>query len=596
MNKMVCKISSMRRNFLGIRFVQAALLLFLATSSLAIGDDHFAVAVGPRDTLMILGPNGATAASLSVPTIAKPVKVGDTTFQVSYGRDANDLLTVILTPDPTEPQSLHFNVLSKNVDTDKQAVVTLTFSNSLNHVSIDPGYIGVVQVDSETLRRHLLTDESYPAPPASSEAPLTASTSPELAPRPSQANQAMPPLPVHQAMHQTAVASSGGLEPASSPVPPIYHSTPAIQSAQTQPSPAPMLRTSSVTTESVPPPSSMPSSSTSSTSTSLSRSEANSTGGANPSMDTDTANYQPPTKPPGIPLEVPASTSSQVNRLFWAEPVTPPGGSPPPVGLNEMKLIDVYGPVTVKTPDGAIKSGANGMTVPSGSTILTSDGGSAAVFIGGVNSARLLPNTNISVTQNLSGNVRHTNIDLRDGTVFSRVGRRPGEKEDYRVSTPEGVAAARGTEFANHRSNGHHYVYVVQGIVEMIVNGKTFKIIAGDGTVVGMGSIPPTQDEKTVLMGILNMLQQFNVDLNAILAKINGGTPLSDAEMKYFNAQLSQSIYLVNELGQLISGPTGVPLPYNYYTNEELRGIIPAVRRAINQEIQPFHIPPVTPF
>jgi hypothetical protein len=97
-------------------------------------------------------------------------------------------------------------------------------------------------------------------------------------------------------------------------------------------------------------------------------------------------------------------------------------------------------------------------------------------------------------------------------------------------------------------------------------------------------------------MGILNMLQQFNVDLNAILAKINGGTPLSDAEMKYFNAQLSQSIYLVNELGQLISGPTGVPLPYNYYTNEELRGIIPAVRRAINQEIQPFHIPPVTPF
>ena len=589
MNKMVGKISSMRRNFLGICFAQTSLLLLLAASSLAMGDDHFALAVGPRDTLMLLGPGGTTAAQLSVPTISKPVKVGDTSFQVSYGRDANDLLTVILTPDPTEPKSLHFNVLSKNVDTDSQAVVTLTFSNNLNHVSIDPGYLGVVQVDSETLRRHLLTDESYPAPPPSSEAPLTAATSPELAPRP---RPSPPPAPVHR----TLVAS----EPAAShPVPPLYHSTPAIQPIQTPSSPAPMLRTSSVTTESVPPPSST-SSSASSANTSASSPEVNSMAGAG-QLDTNTANYQPPTKPPGIPLQVPSSTSSQVNRLFWAEPVTPPGGSPPPVGLNEMKLVDVYGPVTVKTPDGAIKQGANGMTVPSGSTILTSDRSSAAVFIGGVNSARLLPNTNVSVTQNLSGSVRHTMIDLRDGTVFSRVGRRPGEKEDYRVSTPEGVAAARGTSFADHRGkdgsgNYHHYVYVVEGIVEMVVNGNTFKIIAGNGAVMGMGSIPPTQDEKTVLMGILNMLQQFNVDLNAILAKISGGTPLTDAELKYFNTQLDQSIYLVNELGQLINGPTGVPLPYNYYTNEELRGIIPAVRRAINQEIRPFGVPPVTPF
>jgi hypothetical protein len=254
-------------------------------------------------------------------------------------------------------------------------------------------------------------------------------------------------------------------------------------------------------------------------------------------------------------------------------------------------------------PDGTTKAGENGMVVPSGASVKTDDkGSSAAIFIGGVDSARLLPGTDVSVTQSLRGVVRHTNINLREGTVFSRVGRRSGEKEDYQVSTPEGVAAARGTEFADHRSRDrsghyHHYVFVVKGIVALIVNGNTFKIIAGNGQEVGMGSVPPTQDEKSVLMQLLQILQQFNVDLNAILDKLNGGPGgLTAAEIQYYNTQLAQSIYLIDELNQLIVGPTGIPTPYDYLTTQQLRGIIPPVRNAVNQELEPYGTQPVTPY
>jgi hypothetical protein len=573
MNKMVCKISSMGRNFPSIRFCLPPLLLLLATSSLAMGGDRFAVAVGPRDTLAIFAPDGSRVAELAVPTISRPVKIGNTTFQVSYGRDANDLLTVILTPDPTGPQSLHFNVLSKNIDTDQQAVVTLTFSNRLDHVAVDPGYLGIVQVDSRTLRHRELADESYPAPPVSSGAPLMARTSPELAPR-----------EIPSSSSQASASSSSSTESASGP-------------RMSPSTPAPLLRTSPVTTESVP-----PSSPVSATASSSSMSPEANASEEMASQGTAQGTYQPPSKVPGIPLQVPKSTKAEVTRLYWSEPITPPDGHAPPIAIDEMKLVNVQGTVTVGMPDGTTKVGENGMVVPSGSSLLTADKASAAVFIGGVNSARLLPGTDVSITQNLDGAIRHTKIDLREGTVFSRVGRRPGEKEDYTVSTPEGVAAARGTEFADHRSKDdsghyHHYVYVVKGIVEMIVNGKTFEIIAGNGRAVGMGSIPPTQDEKTVLMALLEILQQFNVDLNAILARLNGGSGgLSTAEYNYFNQQLGQSIYLVDELNQLIVGPTGIPSPYDYLTDEELRGIIPAVRRGVDQEIQPFGTPPVTPF
>ena len=134
-----------------------ALICFAAVSSLAWGNDRFAITVGARDKLVIFGPKGERAAEFPVPSIAQPVTIGDISFQVSYGRNAKDQLTAILTPSSTAPVDLHFNVMGKSVDADK-AVVTLIFSSNLKSVDIDPGYGGRVEVNSRRVR------PSHPSP------------------------------------------------------------------------------------------------------------------------------------------------------------------------------------------------------------------------------------------------------------------------------------------------------------------------------------------------------------------------------------------------------------------------------------------------
>src|SRR5260221_12227962 len=84
-----------------------ALICFASVSALAMGEDRFAVTVGTHDKLVFFGPKGERSAELSVPSISQPVTIGDVSFQVSYGRDANGRLTAILAPGST-PVALHF--------------------------------------------------------------------------------------------------------------------------------------------------------------------------------------------------------------------------------------------------------------------------------------------------------------------------------------------------------------------------------------------------------------------------------------------------------------------------------------------------------
>jgi len=143
----------MTKIFLADRFhaLLTALIFFVAASSLAMGEDRFAVTVGAHDKLVIFGPKGERVAELPVPSIAQPVAIGSMSFQVSYGRNAKEELTAILTPNSTAPGDLHFDVLGKSVDADK-AVVTLIFSSNLKGVSVHAGYGGRVEVNSRRIR------------------------------------------------------------------------------------------------------------------------------------------------------------------------------------------------------------------------------------------------------------------------------------------------------------------------------------------------------------------------------------------------------------------------------------------------------------
>ncbi len=445
-----------------------SVLLLGAASLAARADDRFSLAVGQHGDLLIFGPKGEKVADLPIPSISQPVTVnGTTSFQVSYGRDVNDKLTAILAPNATQPEDLHFNVLNKSVDTDKAAVVTLTFSRSLGSVTVDPGYVGLVQVNSEKIRHHDLADnDAYaPAPPPAyspAPAPMDTSYTPAQAPAPRVTTDVAPrdvsPNPAGYD-HQVAAANTD--------------STPTVSDV---------------------------------------------------------------------------STSSDTQKpLFWSEPVTGPTGTAPHVASNEMKLVEVQGGVSVVTPDGTSKDGSNGMIVPSGSVVSTSDGSSAAVFIGGVDSARLLPDSNVKVVQHLNGSVRHTTLDLQKGTVFSRVGRRSGETQQYEVRTPQGVAAARGTEFADTLHDGHHYVFVQKGTVDLFVDGHLFLTVQGHGgSSIGSGAMPPADNLKEILHEILLDLQPFNTKTNDAFFRINNHTA-TGAEVAYYEAALLGAAFISGE-------------------------------------------------
>jgi hypothetical protein len=545
------KINLIRRS----NTLLVALLLIGGSASFAFGDDNFALAPGMNDRLDIFGPKGDKVAELSVPTISQIITVGSTSFQISYGLDANNELAAILSPSSTQPQPLHFSVLNKTIETDKQAVVTLTFPDP-KHVIVDPGYIGTVTVNSRALRHRDLSQNTS-SPTSSAAAP-------------------------------SASRSTAALEPQSRPAPSSASAFPPINQPATSNSRQQIASTSS----------GLPSSSDGPTANEQ-------TGSSRPSSLAPPPLLGSPLAQPPIPIPKGSSGAGIAagKKLFWAEPITPPNGAPPTVGLDQMKLVAVHGPVTLKFPDGETKPGSDGMLIPSGTSITTEDHGSVAIFMGGVDSARLLPDSELKVAQKLEGSTRKTDLVLKTGTVFSRVGHRPGEKQDYEVHTPEGVAAARGTSFSVTvtTSAGHEVtVCATQDGVVTLTDSSDGHVITVTPLTTGqisIGSIPglPTNTLRDIFIAFMTDVQQFNTNMQAIANNPNP-TP---AELAYFNNNEgfdeNTQFYDVNagSLEILSVTPDGSLL---FDRSNSIYNVVPAARRASDQQLEPFGTVPVTPF
>jgi hypothetical protein len=586
-----------------LRLLLAALVFAGSLAPHAWGDDLFAIAPSIHDNLVIFGPKGDRVAELSVPTISQAVTVGGTSFQISYGRDANNLLTAILAPSSSQPQNLHFTVLNKTIDADKNAVVTLTFPSS-NHVIVDPGYVGVVAVNSQTLHHHSLADEVPPPapPPMRVSAPqVVTATHTTTTTTSSSANNGflgMPPLNSQEST-SSSVSESSTLAP-NPIIPPITHeSAPVNSQLTTVPSNPPV---------SPKPP--IPSQESMATVNPQSPVQTMAPTTMVPPPLLGSLTGQPPIKVPGSASSPDVSgnvpTSRSPSRLYWAEPITPPEGNPPSVAIDEMKLVAVHGPVTLKLPNGDTKSGVDGMIVPSGTSITTADNASAAVFIGGVDSARFTSNTEAKVTENLDDSGRHTNIKLRMGSVFNRVGHRPGEKQDYEVHTPEAIAAARGTNYAVSvvNSGGQEVTICAtkDGVVTLtdLADGHKITITPLSGNQVAVGSVPqlPIALLQSVLLAFLNDLQQFDVTIMAIAAmNPRDRTP---AEEAYYEANKGFDSYT-----KMYDVNTGAIVPLFVTTADrdlyidqinDIDYVVPPARRANNQMLRPYGTQPLSPF
>jgi biopolymer transport protein ExbD len=227
----------------------------------------------------------------------------------------------------------------------------------------------------------------------------------------------------------------------------------------------------------------------------------------------------------------------------WIEPITPPDmpaslGVPP----DAMQIREPQGDVQVALPSapGNFAPVTDGMTLPNGAVVKTGANGTTAVLFGGVDSARLMPNSAAAVQQTVTAQSRSAEVDLTAGGVFSKVGTQVGVKGEYEVHTPFGNAVAAGGDFVTSITSDRVDVWVAQGTVSL-VNPSESKAAA---TVTSNGSGPLkilrragvadslTADVET-LTAVLNFIPMANQKIKALYEKQRGGATLTANEQAY---------------------------------------------------------------
>jgi outer membrane biosynthesis protein TonB len=541
-----------------------ALVSFAAFPALGADASRFSVAIGSGDHLLIVDSNGQQIADVPAPTLQRNVTVGGDAFQLSYGRDANGELTAVLTPPDSSEVALHFTAGGRSIDASK-AIVTLIFSSQTKGVLVDPGYIGTVEVDSHLLRPHSLADDQ-PLPAAITSVQSVTPETPDAAPTPAPVASVQPipePAPAPDPAASVATTPVPAPEPAPVPVPPTPPAPPAPESNPASSGTvalnpiSPPLLASQLTPILAP------------------------TANAVPNPPPSVTPYHS-TIPDALATSAAPVEGVQRMKLYWSEPITGPDGSAPPVAADEIKLVELHGEVTVVLPSGDIQAGREGLAVPSGSTVRTSDNSSVALFLGGVNSARLMPKCELVVTQTVAASLRTDVINLHYGAVFTRIGHRDGETENLSITTPEGTTDAPTSDMLAFRGNPAQLRHAVsttragfsldhanllawnptpsRGLISDVAQADlgiqtpigfipdtyfyftgAYKIAVNATQIrhevltnLTPNATPSDTEPDYVLQSILQMLQPYNTKLNKLLSAINNGTE-TPAQLTYYH-------------------------------------------------------------
>jgi hypothetical protein len=242
--------------------------------------------------------------------------------------------------------------------------------------------------------------------------------------------------------------------------------------------------------------------------------------------------------PPSIYVEI---------KRDWLEPVTPPS-MPDSLGIapDVMQLRELQGDVQIELPASPLSfvPGTEEMPIPNGTVIKTGANGTVAILFGGVDSARLTPNSEAVVEQTLTPKLRSTMVEIKSGAVFSKVGLRPNEKQNYQVHTPYGVAAARGTDFVAVVLPDRTDVWVAQGTVRFDQpNGETVGTVksAGTGTL-QIVRYPVITDPRAAMMATaqtmtmaMNFIPTVNLKIKALQDQVAQGLKMTPRERLYLS-------------------------------------------------------------
>jgi hypothetical protein len=151
------------------------------------------------------------------------------------------------------------------------------------------------------------------------------------------------------------------------------------------------------------------------------------------------------------------------------------------------QVKSVSGHASLITASGNSKPITVGMAIPEGSKIHTGSSPDSKVIIEWVpgDTSIITADTTVTVSSldygtSTGAPVRTVSLNLTKGNIFSHLVHNDGGATDFRIRTPEGVAAARGTDFNVHFAHG---ILTVTGFSDEVtitlVNGRAIRVRAG---------------------------------------------------------------------------------------------------------------------
>ncbi len=127
------------------------------------------------------------------------------------------------------------------------------------------------------------------------------------------------------------------------------------------------------------------------------------------------------------------------------------------------------GEVKVTPPGGAEAPLVAGDTVATGSTVKTGAGARAVIVMTPRSAIRIGENSEVLIEEVLeTANPPKVTVDVKNGSLGALLKPGTGAIMDFKIKTPSGIAAARGTYYAVVVENGKGFAQVKEGKVEIV--------------------------------------------------------------------------------------------------------------------------------
>lgn len=143
-------------------------------------------------------------------------------------------------------------------------------------------------------------------------------------------------------------------------------------------------------------------------------------------------------------------------------------------GEDKARVSSVSGRVTWSGPQGSDFSQLTaGAEIPIGSRIRTGSGSTAVVVVVSGAAMQISENSEVTITaMSSTPDKRKALVSLKSGTVSALIDPKRSKQTDFKIQTPQGVAAARGTFYGVTVKGGKTYVGVRKGKVGVAYTPK----------------------------------------------------------------------------------------------------------------------------